>query len=70
MRKILSKFYKKIGRDNRGESCSDHIHMLARIPPTYSVSEIIWYIKGKSLFIIFNRSTNLKYKYCNGNFLV
>lgn len=41
MRKILSKFYKKIGRDNRGESCSDHIHMLARIPPTYSVSEII-----------------------------
>ena len=26
----------------------DHVHMLIAIPPKYSVSEIIGYIKGKS----------------------
>jgi putative transposase len=26
----------------------DHVHMLVRIPPKYSVSEVIGYIKGKS----------------------
>ena len=30
------------------ECCTDHIHMLVRIPPKYSVSEIMGYIKGKS----------------------
>ena len=30
------------------ECCPDHIHMLVRIPPKYSVSEIVGYLKGKS----------------------
>ena len=30
------------------ECCPDHIHMLVRIPPKYSVSEIMGYLKGKS----------------------
>lgn len=47
------------------ECCSDHIHMLIRIPPKYNVSEIVGYLKGKSSLIIFDRHANLKYKYRN-----
>lgn len=31
-----------------GHLCVDHVHMLIRIPPKYSVSEVVGYIKGKS----------------------
>ena len=31
-----------------GHMVQDHVHMLIRIPPKYSVSEVIGYIKGKS----------------------
>ena len=47
---------------------ADHIHMLVRIPPKYSVSEIVGYLKGKSSLMIFERHANLKYKYGNRHF--
>ena len=50
------------------ECCPDHIHMLVRIPPKYSVSEVMGYLKGKSSLIIFDRHANLKYKYGNRHF--
>ena len=50
------------------ELCPDHIHMLIRIPPKYSVSEIMGYLKGKSSLIIFDRHANLKYKYGSRHF--
>ena len=50
------------------ECCIDHVHMLVRIPPKYSVSEIMSYLKGKSSLIIFDRHANLKYKYGNRHF--
>ena len=50
------------------ELCPDHIHMLVRIPPKYSVSEIMGYLKGKSSLIIFDRHANLKYKYGSRHF--
>ena len=50
------------------ELCPDHIHMLLRIPPKYSVSEIMGYLKGKSSLIIFDQHANLKYKYGNRHF--
>jgi len=50
------------------ECCVDHVHMLVRIPPKYSVSEIMGYLKGKSSLIIFDRHANLKYKYGNRHF--
>jgi putative transposase len=31
-----------------GKACSDHIHMLVSIPPKFSVSHIIGFMKGKS----------------------
>ena len=30
------------------ECCPDHVHMLVKIPPKYSVSQILGYLKGKS----------------------
>ena len=42
--------------------------MLVEIPPKYSVAEIMGYIKGKSTLIIFDRHSNLKYKYGNRHF--
>ena len=52
------------------ECCSDHIHMLVRIPPKkkYSVSEIVGYLKGKSSLMTFEKHANLKYKYGNRHF--
>ena len=50
------------------EACPDHIHMLASIPPKYSVSQIMGYLKGKSSLMIFDRHANLKYKYGNRHF--
>lgn len=49
-------------------ACPDHIHMLVSIPPKYSVSSIIGYLKGKSSLMIFDRHANLKYKYGNRQF--
>lgn len=42
--------------------------MLVSIPPKYSVSQIMGYLKGKSSLIIFDRHANLKYKYGNRHF--
>ena len=46
----------------------DHIHMLLSIPPKYSVSKIMGYLKGKSSLMIFDRHANLKYKYGDRHF--
>lgn len=50
------------------ELCSDHVHMLVSIPPKYSVSSIMGYLKVKSSLMIFNRHANLKYRYGNRHF--
>ena len=42
--------------------------MLVSIPPKYSVSQIMGYLKGKSSLMIFDRHANLKYKYGNRHF--
>ena len=46
-------------------ACPDRIHMLINIPPQYSVSQIMGYLKGKNSLMIFDRHANLKYKYGN-----
>ncbi|MBQ2272173.1 MAG: IS200/IS605 family transposase [Clostridia bacterium] len=50
------------------EACPDHIHMLITIPPKYSVSQIMGYLKGKSSLMIYEKYANLKYKYGNRHF--
>ena len=42
--------------------------MLVSIPPKYSVSQIMGYLKGKSSLMIFEKYANLKYKYGNRHF--
>ena len=46
----------------------DHIHLYVAIPPKYSVSEFVGFLKGKSSLMIFDRHANLKYKYGSRNF--
>lgn len=42
--------------------------MLVEIPPKYSVSGVMGYLKGKSSLMIFEKYANLKYKYGNRQF--
>ena len=35
-----------------GSLVCDHVHMLIRIPPKYSVAEVVGYLKGKSAIAI------------------
>ncbi len=67
--KILSDLCKRKGIEIiAAEACPDHVHMFVRIPPKYSVSEVMGYLKGKSSLMIFERHANLKYKYGNRHF--
>ena len=45
-----------------GHIMPDHIHLLLSIPPKYSVSSFMEYLKGKSSLMIFDMHANLKYK--------
>ena len=51
-----------------GHMMPDHIQMLLSIPPKYSVSRVMGYLKGKSALTIFERHANLKHKYGNRHF--
>jgi putative transposase len=50
------------------EMCPDHVHMLLEIPPKYSVSTVMGYLKGKSSTMIYEQFGELKYKYRNREF--
>lgn len=50
------------------EACPDHIHMLVSVLPSLSVAQFVGYLKGKSSLMIFDRHSNLKYKYGNRHF--
>ena len=47
---------------------SDHVHLPLSILPKYSISQIMGYLKGKSAMMIFERHSNLKYKFGNRHF--
>ena len=67
--KILRQLCKQKGIEIiEAELCQDHVHMLISIPPKYSVSQIMGYLKGKSSLMIFDRHANLKYKYGSRTF--
>ena len=51
-----------------GHLMPDHIHMLVGIPPKYSISQFMGYLKGKSALMIYDKHANLKYKYGNRHF--
>jgi len=43
-----------------GKACLDHIHICVAIPPKYSVSQFVGYLKGKSAMIVFEKYSRLK----------
>ena len=51
-----------------GHLMADHVHMLVSIPPKYSVSSIMGYLKDKSALMIFDKHANLKYKFGSRHF--
>ena len=53
LRKHLSEVFRRLAeqkesRIEEGHLASDHVHMMISIPPKYSVSQVIGFIKGKS----------------------
>jgi putative transposase len=53
LRKPLGEVFKQLARQKEsaveeGHLMPDHVHMMLSIPPKYSVSEVVGYIKGKS----------------------
>ena len=71
-RKVIYNQYKESIRDILKQLCAykgveiieghlmpDHIHMLVSIPPKYSVSQFMGYLKGKSALMIYDKHANL-----------
>ena len=50
------------------EACPDHIHIFVEIPPNYSVSGFMGYLKGKRAAMLYEQFGELKYKYRNREF--
>lgn len=44
--------WQKECRIEEGHLCSNHVHMLISIPPKYSVSQVVGFLKGKSAIAI------------------
>ena len=51
-----------------GHLMPDHVHMLLAIPPKYSVSSVMGYLKGKSSLMIFDKHASLKHRFGNRRF--
>ena len=57
LRRHLGKVFRELARQKEceiveGHPLVDHVHMLISIPPKYSVSQVLGYIKGKSAILI------------------
>ena len=53
LRQHLGEIFRKLAsqkesRTEEGHLMPDHVHMMISIPPKYSVSQVVGYIKGKS----------------------
>ena len=46
-----------------GAVCVDHIHLSVAIPPKYSISNFIGYLKGKSTLMIYDRHPEMQSKW-------
>lgn len=56
VREILKKLCEYKGIEIiEGAVCKDHVHLCVSIPPIYSVSEFVGYLKGKSALMIFDK---------------
>ena len=51
-----------------GHMMPDHVHLLVSVPPKYSISQFMGYLKGKSSLMIFQRFGDMKFAYRNREF--
>jgi len=63
-------FHELAGQRNckiiEGHMVQDHVNMLIRIPPKYSVAEVIGYIKGKSAIAVARQFSSRKRNFNGG----
>lgn len=67
VREIIKKLceYKKVGIV-AGTVCKDHVHLCLSIPPKYSISTIVGYLKGKSALMIYDKHPDKMSKWQKG----
>jgi putative transposase len=73
LRKYLPEVFRRLAqhRESRieeGHINVDHVHMLISIPPKYSVSQVVGYIKGKSAMYIARTYGEKKRNYAGQHF--
>ncbi len=51
-----------------GNVQKDHVHLVLSIPPKYSVSEMVGFLKGKSAIKMFDKYLDLKKRYWGRHF--
>lgn len=54
--------YKKV-EILEGAICSDHVHLCVTLPPKYSVSKFVGYLKGESTLKIYDKHPELQSKW-------
>lgn len=73
IRKDLGDIFHKLAaqkecRIEEGHLMPDHVHMLISIPPKYSISQVMGFIKGKSAMHIARKHGNVKRNFIGQNF--
>jgi putative transposase len=73
LRKHLPEVFRRLAqykesRIEEGHITSDHVHILISIPPKYSVSQVVGYIKGKSAIHIARMYGERKRNYAGQRF--
>ena len=72
LRKDLGRVLRELARQKereviQGALRADHVHMVVSIPPKYSVSQVVGYVKGKSAIWV-ARATGSKRNFVGQNF--
>ena len=73
LRKFLGEVFRDLALQREseileGHLMGDHVHMLIAIPPKYSVSQVVGYIKGKSAIHIARTYAGKKRNFVGQNF--
>ena len=73
IRKHLGEVFRSLARQKEseieeGHLVADHVHMMIAIPPKYSVSQVVGYIKGKSAIHIARRYADRKRNFVGQHF--
>ena len=73
IRRYLGTVFHELARQKEckileGHMVQDHVHMLIKIPPKYSVAEVVGYIKGKSAISVARQFNGRKRNFNGENF--